>query len=178
MNSGTPPLLGFCAWSGTGKTTLLARLIPLLKKKDLRIGVVKHAHHDFDIDHPGKDSYVLRDAGAEQVLVASHRRMAWIREISEGQEEPSLQDALAAMDLDKLDLVLVEGFKHESFNKIELHRSALGKPLLYPEDRNIMAVATDGPVDKPSATTRDIHVLDINRPDQVADFIIASCIRV
>ena len=175
MNPGTP-MLGFCAWSGTGKTTLLRQLIPLLTEKGLRTGIVKHAHHRFDIDQPGKDSYVLREAGAVQVLVASRRRMAWIREIDEDQDEPSLADALGSLDLENLDLVLVEGFKHEHYSKIEVHRPSLGKPLMYPDDPDIIAIASDEPVHSP-ANSREIVRLNMNQPDQVAAFIIDTLVR-
>ncbi|GMR06866.1 MAG: hypothetical protein BMS9Abin25_1498 [Gammaproteobacteria bacterium] len=169
-----PPLLGFCAWSGTGKTTLLTKLIPLLSASGLQVGVIKHAHHHFDIDHPGKDSYLLREAGAKQTLVASRHRMAWIREIGEEQDEPSLTDALNALDLEKLDLILVEGFKHEHFPKIELHRPGLGKPLLFPDDNDIFAIACDSPI-KSGVSIRDgLSVLDLNQPEEIARFVIET----
>ena len=162
------PVIGFCAWSGTGKTTLLKRLIPLLVGRGLRPGVIKHAHHDFDIDHPGKDSYELRKAGARQMLITSRRRMALITELDDDErDDPSLAEALSALDERGLDLVLVEGFKHESFPKIELHRPALGKPLLFPSDPDIIALASDAPV--PENTS--LPVLDMNDADEVARFI-------
>ncbi len=163
------PLIGLCAYSGTGKTTLLTRLIPVLKKRGLRIGVVKHAHHNFDIDHPGKDSYEFRRAGAEQVAVASHKRIAWIKEIQENNKEPSLSDALSALDINELDLVIAEGFKHENFAKIELHRPGLGQSLLCTQDKNIIALATDADV----TTTPVPQLLDLNNVDEIADFIIS-----
>ncbi len=166
------PLLGFCAWSGTGKTTLLQKLIPALSEKGLRVGVIKHAHHRFDIDHPGKDSYVLRQAGAKQILIASRHRMAWIREIDENQTDPSLSDAMHALDLDNLDLVLVEGFKHEHFPKIELYRPSLGKPLLYPDDRDIIAIASDAEGTIVSGVPEKLQVLDLNKPEEIVLFII------
>jgi len=160
------PLLGFCAWSGTGKTTLLKQLLPLLRQQGLAIGVVKHAHHSFDIDHPGKDSYELRTAGAEQVLVASRNRVALVREIPKERNEPSLQEVLHCLDPAALDLVLVEGYKQAPLPKIELHRSTLGKPLLYPHDDHIVAVATDTPL----ATA--LPQLDIDRPAKIATFLL------
>lgn len=163
------PLIGLCAYSGTGKTTLINQLIPILKKCDLRIGVVKHAHHNFDIDHPGKDSYEFRQAGAEQVAVASHKRIAWIKELRENKEEPSLSDALAALDISDLDLVIAEGFKSESFAKIELHRHSLGQPLLCTHDKNIIALATDEVVTlKPTP-----QLLDLNNVTEIAEFVIS-----
>lgn len=159
------PLLGFSAWSGTGKTTLLRRLLPLLKEQGLTLGVIKHAHHSFDIDLPGKDSYELRQAGADQVLVVSRRRMALIREMRETQQEPELEEVLTHLDPDGLDLLLVEGYKHAAFPKIELHRQAHGKPLLYPQDPYIVAVASDAPLQT------SLPNLDLNQPSEVADFV-------
>jgi molybdopterin-guanine dinucleotide biosynthesis protein MobB len=162
------PLLGFAACSGTGKTTLLTQLLPRLARLGLRVGVVKHAHHGFDIDQPGKDSHALRQAGARQLCIASGKRIAWIKEREPEADEPGLREALAALDPDELDLVLVEGFKREAFPKIELHRPALGHPLLYPEDRHIIAVASDAPLAQlPARLTR----LDLNDIDAIAGFI-------
>ena len=166
MLSSPIPVLGFAAYSGTGKTTLLKRLIPLLRRRGVKIGLVKHAHHDFDPDIPGKDSYELRKAGAAQVLVASHRRWALVTE-RDRVEEPQLQRELERMDHQLLDLILVEGFKHERFPKIELHRPALGKPLIHPEDPSVIAVATDADL----AETRDLPRLDLNDPSEIADFV-------
>jgi len=141
------PLLGFVAWSGTGKTTLLERLIPLLGQRGLRLGVLKHTHHDFDIDQPGKDSHRLRQAGAVQVMAASGLRHALIRETPEG--EPSLAALLARFDASALDLLLVEGFKHHHFPKVELYRAAIGRPLLFPDDPDIIALVSDTPQASP-----------------------------
>jgi molybdopterin-guanine dinucleotide biosynthesis protein MobB len=163
------PLIGLCAYSGTGKTTLLTQLIPRLKQRGLRTGVVKHAHHDFDIDHPGKDSYKIRQAGAEQVAVASQKRIAWIKENPADNNEPSLSDALAALDINDLDLVIVEGFKSESFAKIELHRPRLGKQLICTQDENVIALATDADV----TVTPTPILLDLNNVDEIAEFIIS-----
>jgi molybdenum cofactor guanylyltransferase/molybdopterin-guanine dinucleotide biosynthesis protein MobB len=163
----TVPLLGFAAWSGTGKTTLLEQVIPLLTARGLRVAVVKHTHHDFDIDTPGKDSWRVRKAGAQQVLVASRRRWALITEQDDGRADPRLDELLARLDQRQLDLILVEGFRHEAIPKIELHRAALNKPLLYPEDPHIVALATDGPLAAPAP----IPLLDLNAPAQVAEFV-------
>lgn len=165
----TTPVLGFAAFSGTGKTTLLKKLIPLLKAKGLRIGMVKHAHHQFDIDKPGKDSYELRKAGAEQMLIASQRRWALMVETPEQQDDPNLDELLQQLDHSKLDLVLVEGFKHVPFAKIELHRPSLGKPLLFSEDDNIIAIATD----QLDTIKTDLPLLDINKPEKIVDFILS-----
>ncbi len=169
MNSLTAhvPVIGFAAHSGTGKTTLLTRLLPVLSAQGLRVGMVKHSHHDFEIDKPGKDSYRLREAGAQQVLIASPHRTVWIGENVEPQE-PELTELLQRIVPGNLDLVLVEGFRHVDFPKIELHRAATGKPLLYPEDPSIIAIATDEPLD----TT--LPCLDINQPQAVAGFILET----
>lgn len=167
------PLIGICAFSGTGKTTLLAKLIPLLNRRSLRIGIIKHAHHTFDIDYPGKDSYELRRAGASQVAVASRERIAWIREYNDDRQDTTLLEALSALDIDSLDLVLVEGFKHEQFPKIELHRPSLGHPLLCLHDNSIIALATDQPVD----TAPHIAQLDLNSPHEIAEFISAAIVK-
>ncbi|HFQ14122.1 MAG TPA: molybdopterin-guanine dinucleotide biosynthesis protein B, partial [Gammaproteobacteria bacterium] len=120
MLTRSTPLLGFVAFSGTGKTTLLRQLIPLLKARGLKIGLIKHAHHRFDIDIPGKDSYELRKAGADRVLVASQQRWAMVSETPQQDGDPALADMLAHIDKDDLDLILVEGFKHARFPKLEL----------------------------------------------------------
>lgn len=159
------PVLGFAAYSGTGKTTLLLKLIPLLKQEGIRVALIKHAHHEFDIDIPGKDSYELRKAGADQVVVASAKRCALIKE-SHIHEDPRLEDLIKQLDLAYLDLVLVEGFRHAPFPKIELHRPSLNKSLIFPQDSNIIAVATDEVID-----TGDMKRLDINQPAEIALFI-------
>ena len=163
------PVLGFCAHSsGIGKTTLLTQLIPALIQKDLRISVVKHAHHEFDIDHEGKDSFKLRQAGAVQMMVASRQRWALMTELvrtPHTENEPNLVHLLAQMDNTLTDLVLAEGFKHEAIPKIEVHRAAFGSPLLASEDANIIAIATDTPL---SIATPQIDLNDIN---SIAAFI-------
>nr|WP_286241055.1 molybdopterin-guanine dinucleotide biosynthesis protein MobB [Neptuniibacter halophilus] len=161
-----PKLLGFAAWSGTGKTTLLKQLIPALKAEGIRVGVIKHAHHQFDIDHPGKDSYEIRKAGAEQMLICSGKRWALMVEQDQG-DRPSLNHMLSRLDHSLLDLVLIEGFKKEPIPKIELHRPALGRPLIHPEDSNIMAVASDEPV----PLSRDLPALDLNDIPAIIEFI-------
>ena len=168
------PIVGFCAFSGTGKTTLLTCLIPLLNTRGLRIGVVKHAHHRFDLDCPGSESRALRTAGAEQLLIASRHRIAWIEETPTSEGEPKLADVLKVLDPRRLDLILVEGFKREPIPKIELHRPALGTPLLHPRDPNIVAIATDTPL---LSQTPGLARLDLNRPDQIAAFIIDGIYR-
>ena len=160
------PVLGFAAFSGTGKTTLLEKLIPQLVERGVRIAMVKHAHHAFDIDKPGKDSYRLRKAGAQQMLIASSQRQALMTENLTPQE-PHLDELITRLDLDTIDLILVEVFKHVPFPKIELHREALGKTLLYPDDPAIIAVACDHPVD-----TGGLPSLDINDTGAITTFIL------
>jgi molybdopterin-guanine dinucleotide biosynthesis protein MobB len=159
------PVLGFAAYSGTGKTTLLVKLLPMLKERGLRIAMIKHAHHDFDIDKPGKDSYELRKAGADQMLIASDKRCALMTENNE-VADPRLEDLIERLSLDECDLVLVEGFRHVPFEKIELHRPSLGKNLIYADDNNVIAVASDENI-----STADLPLLDLNKPQEVADFI-------
>ncbi len=165
--SSPTPLLGFAAWSGTGKTTLLRQIIPTLRKRGIRVAAIKHTHHDFEIDLPGKDSYELRKSGANQVLVASARRWALMNENSGDATEPDLQKLLPKLDHDNLDLILIEGFKHEPIPRIELHRSALGKPLLYPNDSQIIAIA----ISSDEKITPSIKRLNLDNSEQITDFI-------
>ncbi|WP_217510515.1 bifunctional molybdopterin-guanine dinucleotide biosynthesis adaptor protein MobB/molybdopterin molybdotransferase MoeA [Vibrio metschnikovii] len=153
------PILGFAAYSGTGKTTLLETLLPYLTQQGLRIGVLKHAHHDFDVDVPGKDSYRLRKAGASQMLVASRKRYALMTETIDA--EAKFDDLLQRFDSPQLDLILVEGCKNVAFPKIELHRAALAKPWLYLNDHNIIAIAADETVDTllPQMNINDIEAI-------------------
>jgi molybdopterin-guanine dinucleotide biosynthesis protein B len=157
--------IGIAGWSGSGKTTLLKRLIPILTGRSLRIATVKHAHHEFDPDIPGKDSYEHRAAGASQVLISSARRWALIHELN-GAPEPGLDDLLGK--LSPADLVLVEGFKKAPIDKIEVHRPALGLPLLAADDPHVVAVASDAPIDG-----LRIPRLTLDEPAAVADFILA-----
>lgn len=165
------PVLGFAAYSGTGKTTLLVKVLPLLKARGLRVAMIKHAHHDFDIDQPGKDSYELRQAGAEQMLIASNFRRALMTETPAGTE-PQLVELMADLNLDIIDLVLVEGFRHRAFPKIELHRPSTRKALIYPHDRDIVAVASDAVIE-----TGGLPLLDLNSAQAVADFIVSWLAR-
>lgn len=160
------PVLGFVAYSGTGKTTLLEKLIPLLKQRGIRIALIKHAHHDFDIDKPGKDSHRLRMAGADQVMVASQKRWALMHENQQDEDEPNLKELLCHFNPDHIDLMLVEGFKHEHYPKIELQRQELGKPPLHPNDPDIIALASDT-----QQSNIELPQLDINQPEMIADFV-------
>lgn len=161
------PILGFAAYSGAGKTTLLVKLLSLYKQQGLKVGIVKHSHHRFDIDYPGKDSYELRKAGAAQTLIGSRWRWALVAE-TRMDDDVSLDDLLTHLDQNTLDFILVEGFKQERLPKIELCRPSLGNPLLFPDDPSIIAVASDGPL--PYAT--QLPLLDLNRTEQIAQFVI------
>lgn len=160
------PVIGFAACSGTGKTTLLERIIPLLKGAGLNVGLIKHSHHSFEIDQPEKDSFRLRRSGANPVMLTSSKRRAVMTEINEPRE-PELDEELKYFDQSGLDLILVEGFKKEEFPKIELNRRKLGHPLMFPSDHSIIALATDIPL----LHEPPIPWLDLNEPTMIADFI-------
>ena len=163
-------VVGFAAYSGSGKTHLVERLIPALKLRGLRVSVVKHAHHEFDIDHPGKDTWRHREAGAFEVVVASNRRLALMREF----EQParlSVHHLLAEL-YEGVDWVLVEGFKDSDLLKIEVWRAEAGKPARYPDDDFVAAIATDAPGRLPEATLRP--VLDLNDADAVAQWLVEN----
>ncbi|WP_446811283.1 molybdopterin-guanine dinucleotide biosynthesis protein B [Methylomonas sp. 2BW1-5-20] len=168
----SPPVLGFAATSGTGKTSLLTKLIPLLKAQNLRIGVIKHSHHDFEIDQPDKDSFKLRKAGATPVMLVSRYRRAVISELPPAIDI-SLSEQLAAFPSSGLDLILVEGFRHESYPKIELCRPSLGKPMLYPSDPSIIAIASDQALSTPP----NLPQLDLNDPQAITAFIIDTFLK-
>lgn len=161
-------VVGFAGFSGSGKTTLVERLIPALKLRGLRVSVVKHAHHEFDIDHPGKDTHRHREAGAFEVVVASDRRLALIREF----EQPARLGVhhLIAELYDGVDWVLVEGFKDSNLLKLEVWRAQAAKPVRYPHDDFVVAIATDSASQLPEPTLRP--VLDLNDPDAVALWLI------
>jgi molybdopterin-guanine dinucleotide biosynthesis adapter protein len=146
-------VIGLAGWSGAGKTTLLSRVIPYFIKQGLRVSVIKHAHHEFDVDVPGKDSWVHRQSGAAEVLVSSARRWALMHELR-GAVEPRLPELLTKMS--RVDLVVVEGFKRAPHRKIEVHRAANGKPMLFPDDPGIAGIATDTAVE----TTLPVAHLD------------------
>jgi molybdopterin-guanine dinucleotide biosynthesis protein B len=161
-------VVGFAGYSGSGKTTLVERLIPALKLRGLRVSVVKHAHHKFDIDHPGKDTYRHREAGAFEVVVASEKRLALMREF----EQPAQLNVhhLLAELWGGVDWVLVEGFKSSNLLKIEVWRAESGQPARYPDDDFIVAIATDSPAGLPAETLRP--VLDLNEPDAIAQWLV------
>lgn len=160
-------VFGVAGWSGSGKTTLLVRLLPELVARGLAVSTVKHAHHGFDLDQPGKDSFRHREAGASEVLVASSRRWALMHEIR-GDDEPGLDQLLRR--LSPVDLVLVEGFKRADHDKLEVWRAATGQPLLARDDRRVVAVASDGAVpDCP------VPVLPLDDAVAIADFVVRHC---
>jgi molybdopterin-guanine dinucleotide biosynthesis protein B len=160
-------LFGVVGYSGSGKTTLLVRLIPELVRRGITVSTMKHAHHGFDVDQPGKDSYEHRRAGASEVLVSSARRWALMHE-SRDEPEPGPEQLAAHMT--PVDLLLIEGFKREPHEKLEVWRAETGKPLLALEDRSIVAVASDGTV--PGVT---LPVLDLDDLGAIADFILRHC---
>ena len=162
-------VVGFCGYSGSGKTTLVEQLIHRLKRAGQRVSVVKHAHHGFDIDHEGKDSWRHRHAGAGEVVIASSRRLAKIREF----DVPTVPDVHALIaELSDCDWVLVEGFKHSAFSKIEVWRASTGKPALYPGDDHVVAICTDTHAQLPQPTP--LPVLDLNAPGAVAEFLLCN----
>ncbi|HEX4049582.1 MAG TPA: molybdopterin-guanine dinucleotide biosynthesis protein B [Steroidobacteraceae bacterium] len=158
-------VLGIAGWSGSGKTTLLTRLIPLLRSRGLNVATLKHAHHSFDVDQPGKDSYVHRQAGAGEVIVSSARRWVQMHEIGDGREA-TLPELLAR--LSPCDLVLIEGFKRERYPKLEVFRAALGKAPLYPQDELILAIASD-----PVLTSTGLPCADLNDVPAIADLVVS-----
>jgi molybdopterin-guanine dinucleotide biosynthesis adapter protein len=162
-------IFGIAGWSGAGKTTLLTRLIPELRRHGLKVSTLKHAHHAFTIDQPGKDSWLHREAGASEVMVASANRWALVHE-HRGAPEPTL-DALVA-HMTPVDLLLVEGFKRGSHAKLEVHRPALGKPLLCREDPQVVAVASDAPV-----AGVGVPLLPLDDVAAIAAFILEHCRR-
>ena len=166
-------VVGFAGFSGSGKTTLVERLIPALRHKGLRVSVVKHAHHRFDIDHEGKDTYRHREAGAFEVVVASDQRLALMREF-EVAKRPTVHQLLAEL-YEGVDWVLVEGFKDSDLQKIEVWRAATGKPARYAEDDFIAAIATDSPDQLPVAS--QLTVLDLNDPDAVVAWLVSQGAR-
>lgn len=162
----TPRVLGIAGWSGSGKTTLLEYLLPQLAVQGLRVNVIKHSHHDLELEPAHKDSARLRAAGAAEVLLASPYRFALIHELR-GAPEPTLAEQLAR--LSAADLTLVEGFKREPIPKLEIHRPALGKPALYQGDTYIVAVASDAP---PPLLPRQLAWLNLTRPEQILEWVV------
>lgn len=157
-------IFGFAGYSGSGKTTLIEQVIPLIVARGLSVSLIKHAHHTFEIDQPGKDSFRHRKAGCTEVLVTSSRRWALMHELH-GAPEPALAEHVQHMS--SCDLLLVEGFKREAIPKLEVYRSEVGEPLIHPHDQNVVAIASDKRVDTA------LPQLDLNAPAEVAAFILA-----
>ena len=169
MNDIPIPVLGFAAFSGTGKTTLLSALIPALQRRSINCGVIKHSHHDVEIDQPGKDSFRLRQAGARQVLFASPHRTFWIAE-GDGETELPLPVLVNRLDRRSIDLILVEGFRDAAIPKIEVHRPALGRPLLCLQDPHVIALVCD---ETPAGVAPGMPLLPLDDIDGLADFVVA-----
>ena len=163
-------IIGLAGWSGSGKTTLISKVIPCLLSRGLRVSTLKHAHHGFDLDKPGKDSFVHRESGATEVIISSDRRWAILHELRD-EEEWNMADLVAKMS--PVDLVLVEGFKRDKFPKLEIHRAVNGKPLLHSEDPGIVAIAADTPL--PNAT---VPVVDLNDIEKIADLLLKHAVPI
>jgi molybdopterin-guanine dinucleotide biosynthesis protein MobB len=163
-------IIGLAGWSGSGKTTLITKLIPRLLARGLRVSTLKHAHHGFDLDKPGKDSFVHRVAGATEVIISSAKRWAILHEL---REEPEWDLGYLVAKMSPVDLVLVEGFKRDAFPKLEIHRAENGKPLIHPEDPHIVAVAADTAV-----ADAKVPVIDLNDIDAIADLLLAKAVPI
>jgi molybdopterin-guanine dinucleotide biosynthesis adapter protein len=158
-------VFGFAGYSGSGKTTLIEQLIPLFTARGLRVALVKHAHHTFDVDQPGKDSYRHRNAGCTEVLITSSRRWVLMHELR-GAPEPGLGEHLE--HLSPCDLVLVEGYKREAIPKLEIYRASVGEPLLHPHDGHIVAIASDQPV------KTSLPQFDLDQPQAISEFVLRT----
>jgi len=161
-------VVGFAGWSGSGKTTLVTKVIPVLIRRGLKVSTIKHAHHEFDIDRPGKDSWLHREAGASEVVVSSGRRWALVHELR-GGPEPPLAELLAK--LSPADLVIIEGFKRHAHPKLEVYRTAVGKPLISPEDECIVAIASDVPLPR-----AHLPVLMLDDIEGIANVLLAEAV--
>ncbi len=163
-------IIGLAGWSGSGKTTLIKKALPCLIARGVSVSTLKHAHHGFDLDQPGKDSFFHRAAGATEVIISSAKRWAILHEL---REEPEWDLPALLGKMSPVDLVLVEGFKRDRFPKLEIHRAENGKPLLHPEDPHIVAVASDSPL--PAAS---IPVVDLNDIDAIADLLLKHAVPI
>jgi molybdopterin-guanine dinucleotide biosynthesis protein B len=163
-------IIGLAGWSGSGKTTLVTKLIPRLIARGFTVSTLKHAHHGFDLDQPGKDSFFHRAAGATEVIISSAKRWAILHEL---REEPEWDLRALVTKMSPVDLVLVEGFKRDAFPKLEIHRIANGKPLLYPQDPHIVAVASDSALPQVP-----LPVLDLNDIEPIADLLLARAVAI
>jgi len=171
MAQGPKHIIGFIGWSGTGKTTLLGNLIPVLTGRGLSVSTMKHTHHDFDMDQPGKDSYRHREAGAREVLMTSQKRWALLHEL---RDEPEYEMESLIAKMAPVDLLLIEGFKAHDYPKIEVHRPSRGKALMCLNDDSVVALATD---DAKDARAKGVHVplIDLNDVVAVAKYIVSYC---
>lgn len=163
-------IIGLAGWSGSGKTTLISKVIPRLKARGLSVSTLKHAHHGFDLDRPGKDSFIHRESGATEVIISSSKRWAVLHELRD-EGEWNMPDLVAKMS--PVDLVLVEGFKRDNFPKLEIHRAENGKPLLHNEDPGIVAIATDTPL--PDAK---VPLVDLNDIEAIADLLLKYAVPI
>ena len=163
-------IIGLAGWSGSGKTTLITKVIPLLVSRGVRVSTLKHAHHGFDLDQPGKDSFVHRVAGATEVVISSAKRFAILHEL---REEPEWDLPALLEKFSPVDLVLVEGFKRDAFPKLEIHRAANGKPLLHPDDPHIVAIAADRP--PPAAK---VPLIDLNDIEAIVTILLERAIPI
>jgi molybdopterin-guanine dinucleotide biosynthesis protein B len=163
-------IIGLAGWSGSGKTTLITKLIPRLTARGISVSTLKHAHHGFDLDQPGKDSFFHRTAGATEVIISSAKRWAILHEL---REQPEWDLAALVGKMSPVDLVLVEGFKRDAFPKLEIHRIANGKPLIHPEDPHIVAVASDSAL--PAA---QVPVVDLNDIEAIADLLLKHAVPI
>lgn len=166
----TMRVIGLAGWSGSGKTTLMAKLLPALIRRGLKVSTIKHAHHHFDLDKPGKDSFIHREAGASEVFISSANRWALMHELR-GEPELHLHEIIGKIT--PVDLVIVEGFKREAHPKIEIHRAEVGKPLLQPDDAWIVAIAAIGAIGNAS-----VPVVNLNDIEKIADVVIAEAMPV
>ena len=161
-------IIGLAGWSGSGKTTLITKLIPCLIARGLRVSTLKHAHHGFDLDQPGKDSFMHRVAGATEVIVSSARRFAILHEL---RDEPEWNLGALVAKMSAVDLVMVEGFKRDAFPKIEIHRAENGKPLIHPDDPHIVAIASDTPLPHVA-----VPVVDLDDIEAIAELVLAKAV--
>ena len=166
----TMRIIGLAGWSGSGKTTLITKVIPCLIARGVTVSTLKHAHHGFDLDQPGKDSFFHRTAGATEVIISSAKRFAILHELR-GEPEWDLADLVGKMS--PVDLVLVEGYKRDAFPKLEIHRAANGKPLIQPDDPHVVAIAADTPL--PAAK---VPVIDLNDIEAIADLLLKHAVPV
>jgi molybdopterin-guanine dinucleotide biosynthesis protein B len=166
----TMRIIGLAGWSGSGKTTLITKVIPRLLARGLTVSTLKHAHHGFDLDRPGKDSFFHRAAGATEVIISSSKRFAILHEL---RDEPEWDLPNLVRKMSPVDLVLVEGYKRDQFPKLEIYRAANGKPLIHPDDPHVVAIAADGPI-----PVAKVPVVDLNDIEAIADLLLKYAVPV